>query len=258
MHGLTGGSAIRGIRALLAILGLLMGLLVGGVTASANSGSMPKCEDLLHGPPKEVAAHKVIDATTVNANNSVTMAVAVSWSFAVNAKPGEKIFDCIWDGQPGQSSVVGSTGHPGTYCSQQGLPCRFTVTTEPLSAGSHTLCDIAKILGTWPMPMPGNGPSPSGSRTPSVCVTVLIPTTSTPTPTPSMTPTKSTTLTLSGDLGQGTPAAQTVASTHATPGLPATGRAPVDVPLLVGSLGTGFVLIVLGVFLVVRLYWKGA
>ncbi|HEY4027922.1 MAG TPA: hypothetical protein VGO86_15960 [Candidatus Dormibacteraeota bacterium] len=239
------------MRALLAVLGLSLGLLMGGATASADSGSLPTCEDLLHGPPKEVAASKTVDASTVNADGSVTMAVTVSWSFAVHAKPGEKVFDCVWNGQPGQSSVVGSTGHPGADCSQQGLPCRFTVTTERLSPGSHTLCDIAKILGTWPMPNPGDGPSPSGSRTPSVCVTVQIP----------GPPGQGGGGNGGGTSGQGhgTTSAQTAASAsgQSTPGLPATGRATVDVPLLAGSLAGGGALILLGVFLAVRPYWKG-
>jgi hypothetical protein len=165
---------IRALPWVLGMLGLFLGLSLGGGSVSADSGAPgTRCEDLLHGPPKEVDAGKVVDAVRVNADRSVTMTVTVSWSFAVSSKPGEHVFDCVWDGQPGQASVVGSTGHPGTDCSQQGLPCQFAVTTQPLSPGTHTLCDIAKILGTWPQPR--TGPAPSGSRTPAVCVKADIP-----------------------------------------------------------------------------------
>jgi hypothetical protein len=224
---------------LLAVLGLVLGLLVGGANASADSGSLPpKCEDLLHGPPKEADANKVVDSFKVNADNSVTMTVTASWSFAVLAKSGEHVFDCVWDGQPGQGTIVGSTGHAGTDCSSQGLPCQFTVTTEPLSAGTHSLCDIAKILGTWPQPE--TGPAPSGSRTPSVCVKVEIPG---PPPSPPTSPPPS----------PGTSMTQVDAATDSAPGLPATGHGPVNGLLLVGFLGAGIMLIVVGVWLTVRL-----
>lgn len=236
---------VRAVAPLLTVVGLLLGVL-GVVTASADSGqSLPKCEDLLHGPPKEVAASKVIDDFTVNGDHSVTMTVTVSWSFAVLAKPGEHVFDCVWDGQPGQGSVVGSTGHPGADCSAQGLPCRFTVTTQPLSTGSHTLCDVAKILGTWPQP--GTRPSPSGSRTPAPCVTAEIP----PPPPSSPPPGTPTPPTNSGTAG-------TSATQESVPGLPATGRGPINGLLSAAFLAAGAVLVVLGLGITVRVYSRRA
>jgi hypothetical protein len=67
--------AQRLLPPLLAALGLVAGLAAVGLSASAappNPSQLPKSEDLLHGPPKEVAAKKVIDSVKVNADGSVT------------------------------------------------------------------------------------------------------------------------------------------------------------------------------------------
>jgi hypothetical protein len=227
-------------------LGLLVGLVVGGASAGAagpDLSGQPRCEDLLHGPPKEVAATKVIDSVTMNADTSVRLAVTVSWSYAVPAKPGEKTFDCVWDGLPGQGPVVGSTGHPGADCSQQGLPCTFSVTTSPLGPGTHRLCDIAKILGTWAKPQ--RGPAPSGSRTNTVCVTVVEeggglgggvvpPPSSPPTPTPPATENETST-----PVPAASATAAPKANPAAVPGMPGTGHRPVGSVLLYGLVGAG-------------------
>ena len=224
---------MKALLPILASIGLFVAL--PATAASADSPALPTCNQLLQGPPKEVSAHKAIDSAKANADGSVTTVVTVTWSFAVSGKPGEKIFDCVWDGTPGQGSatVVGSTGHPGADCSQQGLPCTFTVTTQPLSPGPHTLCDIAMILGTWPMPQTIAGPAPSGSRTPA-CVNVDAPPPDSPTPTPSHSPTPS-------DSPDGLVGAVT------TPGLPGTGSGlgliatlVVGVLVVLGTVGYGF------------------
>jgi hypothetical protein len=179
---------MKALLPVLASLGLFVAL--PATVASADGPALPTCNQLLQGPPKEVSANKVIDSAKVNADRSVTTVVTVSWSFAVSSKNGEKIFDCVWDGTPGEASVVGSTGHPGADCSPQGLSCTFTVTTQPLAPGPHRLCDIAMILGTGPMPQTIAGPAPSGSRTPA-CVDVNVPPppSSPPPPPPSSPPT---------------------------------------------------------------------
>jgi hypothetical protein len=208
-----------------AAFGLLGGLPVASVSAhgqtSGGASVGAGCNALLHGPHKDT--QKEIESATVNSDHSVTMEVTVSWRSQVNAKQGEHVFDCVWDGQPSnKGTVVGGTGHPGSDCSSQGLPCTFSVTTEPLQPGDHELCDIAKIEGTWAKP-DQNGPAPSGSRTPTVCKKVEIPGPSpsplpspgsSPSPAPGSTPMPSPSVSPSGG-GAG--------AGGAVPGLPNTG-----------------------------------
>ena len=206
-----------------AALGLMAGLPVASASAHGQtSGGAPVgagCNALLHGPNKDTK--KEIESATVNRDGSVTMKVTVSWRSKVEAKQGEHVFDCVWDGQPSKNgTVVGSTRHPGFDCSSQGLPCTFSVTTEPLQPGDHTLCDIAKIEGTWAKPQDGH--SPSGGRTNTLCAEVEIPGSSpspspspgsSPSPAPGSTPTPSPSASPGGGAGAG---AQ-------VPGLPNTG-----------------------------------
>jgi hypothetical protein len=163
---------------LLMLVGLVGALLMAAPAASASTGTSshsPECNSVLHGPQ---GGSKTATVSSIAPNGAVTLHVTVSFPSKPDApKPGQHIFDCVFDGTPGTGNIVGSTGTPGADCSAQGLPCSFNVTTEPLSPGSHKLCDIAKFEGF--------SEGTSGRRTPAFCVPVTIPTTPTPTPSPS-------------------------------------------------------------------------
>lgn len=170
----------RVVIAYLAVLGLFGAVLVSGVTASAAGAPaathFAECNSVLVGPR---GGEKTATAVT-NSDNTVTLTVTVSFpEDSTGPKPGEHVFDCVFDGTPGTTNMVGSTGTPGADCASQGLPCTFKVTTEALSPGAHNLCDIARFEGF--------GEGASGRRTPEFCLTVTIPQASTPTPTPTPT-----------------------------------------------------------------------
>lgn len=207
------GRRSRLIRALAfvtmaSVLSLLSALVVG---SSASAAHYPECNSVLEGPQ---GGTKTATVTSVNADGSVTMKVVVTFPDGQAPKPGQHVFDCVFDGAAAKGSVVGSTGTPGADCSQQGLACTFSVTTEPLSAGSHELCDIAKFEG-----FQSDSPDHSGDRTPEVCVTANVPPGPSPTPKPSTPATPSP----SPSAGSGSGSGSGSATAPEVPGLPNTG-----------------------------------
>lgn len=213
----------RVLAGLAAALATGLCLWAGGVALSARvvaAANYPECNSVLHGPE---GGTKTATVKSLNADGSVTLSVTVAFSSALSPKPGQHVFDCVFDGAASSGAVVGSTGTPGADCSTQGLPCTFEVTTQSLSSGTHRLCDIAKFEGFQSLQGPGDH---SGDRTPQVCVSVTVPSVS---PTPSPSPTASPVPSPSPAPSSSTPSPSPTATPGsglggATPGLPNTGR----------------------------------